>query len=69
MVFINELIDDTINEPINDSYKRAFNDTINELFTSLKEPSLVVFKLQVYLTSLEIELRNCSFTLINKLSP
>lgn len=34
-----------MNKPNNGSYKRAFNDTINELFKSLNEQSLVLFTL------------------------
>ena len=45
MIRVNELVNDAINECFNVSYKRAFDDTINELFTSLNELSLVVFKL------------------------
>lgn len=59
---INELVNDNINEHLNDSYKRAFNNTINEWFTSLNKPSVVVFKFRLSTLSLEI-------TLISKPSP
>lgn len=45
MILVNKLENDILNESVNNSYKQAFNNTINELFTTINETSLVIFKL------------------------